>query len=681
MAVRRVKSAILAALLFCAVVITSLAALAETRAAGSTTVRVKISNSTSSFNITLKGKYTVDQDPSAVLTGTYGISLSSGKVRIKGNGYDKSFSNFTLQRQGYTGADSHSVTVEKVKVGSSGTSKFSYLGDMTFVVVDDGVRVINRVELEEYVYGVIGYEMSNSFPLEALKAQAVCARGYAVKSISSGTSISTYDLNDTSSNQVYRGYVSAWTNVKKAVDQTAGMVLKYNGSICTTYYAASNGGQTELAANAWGGSNIPYLVQKDDPYDLENPSSKEQILFVPKDCSKEHSASSDIKSEYVVKIMNVNTSCNVRSGPGTNYDNIGQAPLGSYYEWLETTSDGKWQKVIYNGAAAYISSDYAVKMKNTGRYRYENLVLVDLQSLAFAALTKGGAKIADASDVKLISVNSFVNGDRRWPSTATSRSFVNAKANLTVQYVPDGGSDLSSQTKVDVVVTLMQKSGSGYTLTHPYLDSDLRLRGVEAVSGGYNVVSRRWGHGVGMSQRGAQTMAKNHGMTYDQILKFYFVGTTIESIYGGGTDPTPGAPAISSAKHKISGSQITGLSAGLSVDSLLKNFTVKNGSIKLFTAGGAAKTSGNAGTGDLLYLYNSSGGVHAKYTLVLYGDVNGDGGITLVDLLRIQKHLLGTSVQKGAYATAADVSRDGGISLLDLLRVQKHLLGTQSIAQ
>lgn len=70
------------------------------------------------------------------------------------------------------------------------------------------------------------------------------------------------------------------------MDETKGEVLTYNGKIITTYYAASNGGQTELPGNAWGNGEsankeAPYLAQHDDPYDLENASSKEKIVFIP----------------------------------------------------------------------------------------------------------------------------------------------------------------------------------------------------------------------------------------------------------------------------------------------------------------------------------------------------------------------------------------------------------------
>ena len=139
------------------------------------------------------------------------------------------------------------------------------------------VRVINYLPLEKYLYGVVPYEMSNSWPVEALKAQAVCARGYVISHMSTS---GTYDVTDTSSYQVYKGYESSYTNSNNAVNATSGQVLTYGGSIANTYYSASNGGQTELPQNVWV-SSLPYCVMKDDPYDLRNPYSMQELSFIP----------------------------------------------------------------------------------------------------------------------------------------------------------------------------------------------------------------------------------------------------------------------------------------------------------------------------------------------------------------------------------------------------------------
>ncbi|MBQ9941923.1 MAG: hypothetical protein IJP03_02830, partial [Christensenellaceae bacterium] len=329
----------------------------------------------------------------------------------------------------------------------------------------------------------------------------------------------------------------------------------------------------------------------------------------------------------------------------------------------------------YNGKEAYVIDDYAEKLTLAGGYTYENLVLSDLQQQAYKALAGNDITLDGKSSVKIVKIKSFKNGKQRW-NTATSRSYVTADATLVVQYLPAGSSELSEKTTVKVSIDLMIKSGSDYQLSHPYLDSNLRLRGVEETEGGYNVTNRRYGHGVGMSQRGAQTMAKSYGMTYKEILAFYYDGTYLESLYTAADKAT-----LKSSKYTIGKKTVTGVNPSSSTKGFLKNFTVSDGTIAVYTAAGKQKTDGDVGTGDMLYLKDSAGDVQAKYTVIIYGDVNGDSEITLVDLLRIQKHLLGTQSITGASATAADVSRDGEITLVDLLRVQKHLLGTSSISQ
>ena len=128
------------------------------------------------------------------------------------------------------------------------------------------LSVINVVDLEDYVKGVLPYEMSNSWPLEALKAQAVCARTYALSHLKKHNKTYGFDLCNTTDCQVYRGTNQSSDLTDNAVDQTAGMVLTYNGKLAETYYYSSNGGATESSANVWNYA-IPYLVGKEDPYE------------------------------------------------------------------------------------------------------------------------------------------------------------------------------------------------------------------------------------------------------------------------------------------------------------------------------------------------------------------------------------------------------------------------------
>lgn len=141
------------------------------------------------------------------------------------------------------------------------------------------IQVVNKVPLAHYLYGVVGYEMNNSYPIEALKAQAIAAKCYVFNKMSPRDG---YDIGDSSTEQVYKGYDPSATNVISAVDQTINVVLKYNGKILYTYYAASNGGETTLPSYAWSSSAFDGAYSLSiDSYDFNNPYSKLETAFVP----------------------------------------------------------------------------------------------------------------------------------------------------------------------------------------------------------------------------------------------------------------------------------------------------------------------------------------------------------------------------------------------------------------
>lgn len=630
-------------------------------ASSNSIIRVKITVGGTSIGIVVDGEYTIKEDPAlSIPRGSYTVSVSgTSNVRLQGAGIDKVIGKtLTFVRGQYTGSGNNHLTIKGTTHGN-----INYLGDFVFTVNSGELRAVNHIPLEQYLYGVVAYEMSNSFPLEALKVQAVCARSYAVAAMSSSGS---YDIGDTASHQVYKGYNPSYQNVILAVDSTAGEVLSYNNKVVPTYYSASNGGQTELPGNMFGGGSAknkeyPYLVQKDDPYDLENPSSRYQKIFVPREPQP--------LSGECVKVVNVSTNVNIRSGPGTSYSIVGKATNNTVFKWLGETGD--WNKIEFEGKEAYISKSYSEKITSDANYSYVNSVLNDIQNRVYNLLK---AETASATDIKIITVDKLENGQERWPGTG-SRNYVTANVTATVDYIKTGSSELTGKPKqVDVVLELMKKSGSSYSMSHDYLDASLRMRGVEQADseGGYYVTNGRYGHGIGMSQRGAQTMASKYKMSYREILAFYFEGTQII----GGTD----APTLTSSAYHIGSNMITGLSANLSVEKFLSNLSVTNGTVRL-TSAGSRKTSGIVATGDTLELVNIAGAVYKEYPLVIYGDVNGDGEINLVDIFDVHRHILRMSTLKGPYSTAANVNDDGDINLVDIFDIHRHILRIEDIKQ
>src|SRR5699024_7488222 len=139
-----------------------------------------------------------------------------------------------------------------------------YCGDLTFSASGGRLRVILTIQIEDYLYGVVPYEMSDTFPLEALKAQAVAARTYAMQRKARNAD-QDYDVTDTADDQVFKGLDARYTLPIQAVDETRGMVGMYNGEYAECFYCASNGGQTALATDVWGEGDFGYLQMRDDP--------------------------------------------------------------------------------------------------------------------------------------------------------------------------------------------------------------------------------------------------------------------------------------------------------------------------------------------------------------------------------------------------------------------------------
>ena len=142
---------------------------------------------------------------------------------------------------------------------------YKYYGGFEYNRVSgNNMNVINVVGLTDYVKGVVPYEVSVSWPVEALTAQALCAKCYTIKSLGKHKA-KGFDLCNTTDCQMYCGTNKATDISDAAVEEPEGLFVLYDGEICTTYYHASSGGYTEDAGNIWG-KDIPYLKAVEDTY-------------------------------------------------------------------------------------------------------------------------------------------------------------------------------------------------------------------------------------------------------------------------------------------------------------------------------------------------------------------------------------------------------------------------------
>lgn len=397
-------------------------------------VRVYLSSlgNPSRLDLTVAGNYSISTTGEFISSGsslTVGFSSSTGAITLTHNGVKTNMgTSFSLRRHSASGTNG-------IKISQARESNNPYPGDLTFKAVSSGsgytLYTIANIYIENYLYGVLPYEMGNSTNIEALKAQAVAARTYTVRMMQSRAS-GLYDVKDTTSDQVYRGTPSGNANCVAAVDATKGIVLMYGSSYITTYYSASNGGQTEIDRS---GTAYAYMKVKDDPFDYANPSS-------------------------TVKKKTVYADLTSSSNPS------------GLISLLKTKAVSKLQ-----------SMGYSATQSNTTLQTLKNV-------------TAHTPKYASPS--RLYTKMDFT-------FTAATKNSAGASATATVTVTCDIFDELESLLSMgiqslDNELWSVSKSGSNFVLE-----------------------ARRYGHGMGMSQRGAMYMAKL-GYTYDQILGFYYEG-------------------------------------------------------------------------------------------------------------------------------------------------------------
>jgi stage II sporulation protein D len=175
---------------------------------------------------------------------------------------------------------------EEIKVGNTQVAElwvkpqkggYIWIGDRwyrgTVRIMPEGKRLlaVNHVDLEQYLYSVLGAEMSTTFPAEALKAQAVAARTYALYRRQSAQK-KLFDVDATQSSQVYRGLSSEANTTQSAVNATLGQVMTYQGKPILAAFHSASGGHTENVEDIWT-DKVPYLRGVAD-YDLGTPGNE-----------------------------------------------------------------------------------------------------------------------------------------------------------------------------------------------------------------------------------------------------------------------------------------------------------------------------------------------------------------------------------------------------------------------
>lgn len=213
-----------------------------------------------------------------VLVGGGGRISFSGATRACGKRL-KERKNYRFERSGGGVALATGGGRRLASCGSSGGARGGssvsysghgeYRGELVAVAAGGGLNAVNRVSIDDYVRGVVPNEVPSSWPGDALRAQALVARSYALTTTVNGDG---FDLYDDTRSQVYEGRSSETKATNRAVKATAGEVVKAGGKIATTYYFSTSGGRTENSENGFpGGSSRSYLKSVRDPHDDASP--------------------------------------------------------------------------------------------------------------------------------------------------------------------------------------------------------------------------------------------------------------------------------------------------------------------------------------------------------------------------------------------------------------------------
>ena len=168
------------------------------------------------------------------------------------------------------------LTIEPTENGYVWIGDRWYRGKTRLIRQGNTITAINHVDLEHYLYSVVGAEAVSTWPIEALKAQAVAARSYALYKRNTEAN-SIYDVDTTVTTQVYKGLDTEYTTTHEAVNSTLGQIMTYNNEVILAAFHSSSGGYTENVEDVWS-SPLPYLRAVVD-YDQKAPVFEWQQIF------------------------------------------------------------------------------------------------------------------------------------------------------------------------------------------------------------------------------------------------------------------------------------------------------------------------------------------------------------------------------------------------------------------
>lgn len=354
-----------------------------------------------------------------------------------------------------------------------------YRGCLRFAVNGTVMTAVNVVDLEEYLYGVIPAEMPVSYGEEALKAQTLAARTYAMTKLNAHKG-SGYELCDTINCQVYKGYSGENSKTNAIVDETEGEIICYNGTPIEAVFSASTGGYTENSENVWN-SVVPYLRAVPEVGEYGNNTWTKTLTLSQLD--------------------------SLLSAKGEN--------IGSAQDIVITkiSTGGRVQEMKIVGTSG------SVTLTKENIRTYFSGACGSLPSKMFTINGKGGDPSSGSRSVQRQATKSSSTGSL---TSSAAANGITAKTEGTLSAM--NGKNLKLDG-LSVSENTNSNQNTPVISTEDYQIYDVNISTVE--NGTFVFEGSGNGHGVGLSQNGAQGMAQQR-YSYEEIIKHYYTGVTIE---------------------------------------------------------------------------------------------------------------------------------------------------------
>ena len=354
--------------------------------------------------------------------------------------------------------------------------------------------LINRVTMNEYLYGVLPKEMNGEWPIEALKAQAVASKNY-VLTVGSKHQAYGFDVTATTSDQVYGGYSAEKPGSNRAVDAINGFALSSGGKVIPLYFHSHSGGITDNSENVWS-ATLPYIKSVVDPYSYGYPNTDWNVTMMR----------SEIEARLIVGGYSIGT-------------------LKSLHI-VERAESGRVTKMTFEGtlSSATLAKD---KIRSVlGSTVIKSLLFSFDASTAVTSppTVQNNQSAAPSATVPVASAANeglpvALRGSAGVYGTFVGGSQIQITEAGTVKTVNVDRDALRRAT--DIYVEAGASSG---TYTKPYLYNPTESFDMSA--GSVVFYGHGYGHGLGMSQYGAKKMAEL-GFTYEEILSFYYKDTQL----------------------------------------------------------------------------------------------------------------------------------------------------------